>query len=951
MFDTLDLKETVLPTATQQYIHQSKYSRWLEKEKRRETWYETCKRYMDFITEKSTELGSSLSYEEYRFLLESILHLKALPSMRAMMTAGIAAKASEIAIYNCSYLPINDIKSFSETLYLLACGTGVGFSVEKEYIEKLPTIPELTESDYLIVVEDSKIGWAESLRELLTHLYNGAIPRYSTHLVRPAGAKLKTHGGRASGPAPLEKLLNHVIDIFKSAQNRKLTSLEVHSIVCMIGDAIVSGGSRRSATISLSDLSDTSMQNAKSGEWWINNAHFSLANNSAVYTTKPDYETFSKEWQALKDSYSGERGIFNREAANISATKSGRRDGNYNWGTNPCLTAETLVLTNKGYIPIIELVDKDTIIWNGKQWSKVTPFSTGINPIVEVILSNGVILRCTKYHKFILSDNSRVEAINLSPGDRLDKFEFPVIEEGETYSVDAYSQGFYSGDGNKGYEFSYLYSPKYICKDRLIGLFSEDSTKDRLRWKHGPMLDKNFVPINGSKDYCLNWLAGLLDSDGCVVRNDNSTGLQICSINKDFLDRVRLMLTRLGADSKVVLATEGGYRDMPGGNYYCQPLYRLLINASQTSSLVSIGLSCSRLNINRINPNRDASRFVTVVEVIDKNEIEETYCFTDLLNNSGTFNGVVTANCGEIILRPYETCNLSEVIIRPEDDLDSLKAKIKAAVYFGVIQSTFTNFKYLREDWKKNAEEERLLGVSLTGIFDNLLMSGRLGKENLSKVLNILREYAIEVCKELAQRFGIKVSAAITCVKPAGTTSQLADTSPGIHPRWSKYQIRRYQENYESPVFSLLQKEGVPWEPLYTKPDTTCVFTFYKRSPNDAITRHEVNALEQLELWKIYKQDWCEHNPSITVYIRDDEWDEVKQWVWENFDSICGISFLPFDNGIYKHAPNEECTEEVYYEGIKSTPSIDWDQLKLYEQDDMTTGMQEYACVAGSCAI
>ena len=633
--------EVTLPTNYQSFIHMSRYSRWLEEEERRETWEETIDRYLSFITDNLKENYSySISGKELGELRDGMLNLKVLGSMRALMTAGPALARENVAGYNCSYLPVDSPRSFDECLYILMNGTGVGFSVERQYITKLPTVPdqEFEHSDDVVSVADSKEGWARALRDLISLLYTNRIPKIDTSKVRPAGARLKIFGGRASGPAPLEELFDFTIQIFKRAKGRKLTSIECHDIMCKVGQVVVVGGVRRSALISLSNLTDERMRMAKSGEWWVDNQQRALSNNSVCYSERPDMGIFMKEWLSLYESKSGERGIFNRVSAQKKAASNGRRDGNIDFGTNPC------------------------------------------------------------------------------------------------------------------------------C---------------------------------------------------------------------------------------------------------------------------------------------------------------------------------------EIILRPYQFCNLSEVICRAEDTLSSLKEKIRLATTLGTFQSTLTNFGYLRKRWKDTTEEERLLGVSLTGIMDCPAVYNATPKE-----LQQLRDVAVQTNKKLAEQIGINQSTAVTCVKPSGTVSQLVAAASGIHARHNDYYIRTVRADNKDPLCSFMKDKGFPHEADVMKPDNVTVFSFPMKSPDSAICRYDMGALAQLELWLKIADNYCEHKPSVTISVKEHEWLEVGAWCWEHFDSLSGISFLPFSDHSYKQAPYQDTTSENYQEMMGMMPPvIDWGQLKDYEKGDTTSGSQELACTGGVCEV
>jgi ribonucleoside-triphosphate reductase len=625
-----------LPTDYQAFIHTSRYARWLEEENRRETWEETVDRYISNLVVGRADPKTTMEIEE------AILGLEIMPSMRALMTAGPALERDNTAGYNCSYLPVDDPKSFDEAMFILLCGTGVGFSVERQYIQKLPEVPDqLFVAEDVIVVHDSKEGWAKSFRKLVAMLYAGEIPTWDTSKVRKAGAKLKTFGGRASGPAPLEDLFRFTVAMFKGAQGRKLSSIECHDLMCKIGEVVVVGGVRRSAMISLSNLSDDRMRHAKSGNWWEGQGQRALANNSVAYTEKPDMETFMREWLSLVESKSGERGIFSRPASKKQANKSGRRNADYDFGTNPC---------------------------------------------------------------------------------------------------------------------------------------------------------------------------------------------------------------------------------------------------------------------------------------------------------------------SEIILRPYQFCNLTEVVVRATDSLEDLERKVTLATILGTIQSTYTHFPYLRKIWQKNTEEERLLGVSLTGIMDSKL----LGPTNagLDKTLKRLKDVAVATNAEWAERLGIPASAAITCVKPSGTVSQLVDSASGIHARHSAYYIRTVRGDNKDPLTQFMKDQGIPSEPDVMKPDSTTVFSFPQKSPQGAITRNDMTAIEQLELWLIYQRHWCEHKPSVTVTVREQEWMEVGAWVYKHFDEVSGVSFLPHSDHTYQQAPYQDCSEREYLDALALMPArIDWTKLSDYEKEDMTKSSQTFACSSGVCEI
>ena len=628
-----------LPTEYQAFIHMSRYSRWLEKEGRRESWGETVDRLISFFRQNVEGIDEK-SWEDME---EAVLSLSVMPSMRALMTAGKALERENIAFNFYSSIPIDSPRAFDEVLYILMNGTGVGFSVERQYVDKLPTVPdvEFEHTEDVVSVVDSKEGWAKGFRDLVSYLYTGRVPKINVSKIRPAGTRLKTFGGRASGPQPLVDLFDFTVEKFKGARGRKLSSMECHDIVCKTGEVVVVGGVRRSALISLSNLSDQRVRAAKSGAWWETNPERALANNSVAYTEKPDAGIFMKEWLSLYESKSGERGIFSRASAQAKAAENGRRDASWDFGTNPC---------------------------------------------------------------------------------------------------------------------------------------------------------------------------------------------------------------------------------------------------------------------------------------------------------------------SEIILRPNQFCNLTEVVVRAGDTVATLSKKIQIATLLGTIQSTFTNFGYLRKRWQDNTEEERLLGVSLTGIMDSTLLNGKEG--GLEKRLETLRGVAVEANKYWADKFGINQSTAITCVKPSGTVSQLVDSASGIHARHNPYYIRTVRGDNKDPLTEFLIKSGIPSEPDVMKPEHTTVFSFPMKAPIGSVCRNDMSAIEQLELWKIYAKHWCEHKPSVTISVKENEWVPVGAWCWENFEYLSGVSFLPFSDHTYQQAPYQDIDEKEYKKLVKKMPAtLDWRKLQDFEKEDNTKGSQELACTAGVCEL
>jgi hypothetical protein len=783
-----------LPTDYQNYIALSRYSRFLPDKKRRETWEETVGRYVDFWSEKSNQFPKELVFN-------AISKLEVMPSMRALMTAGKALDRDNAAGYNCAAVAIDDPRAFDEILYLGMCGCGVGFSVERQVISKLPAVAEeFFETDTVIKVKDSKIGWAAALRELISLLYSGQIPKWDLSALRPAGAPLKTFGGRSSGPDPFDDLLKKTVSIFKNASGRKLTSLECHDIVMHISAATVVGGVRRAACISMSNLSDERMRSAKSGQWWVDNPQRALANNSVAYTEKPDIGVFMKEWQSLYESKSGERGIFNRQGAVEKMKRLGRRDWKkyeeMHGMTNPCcFTAETLVAVADGRnaVSIGQLAAESNGIITfpvysarpkkqGKGWKTeiktAIASKTGEKKVVKVTLSNGDTFTCTDDHLLALPDGS------------------------------------------------------YIM------------TRDSL--------GKNLVAFD---------------------QNDN------------------------------------GSRD--------------------TSSVRPISIED-----------------VGVRPIFDL-QVEDNHNFY-IVTNSLETRGILVHN-SEIFLRSAGFCNLSEVIIREDDTLETLLKKIEIAAIIGTFQSSLTNFRYLRSIWKKNAEEERLLGVSLTGIMDHPVLANV--SEEAKSWLTAMKNRAIEVNKLWADKLDINQATAVSCVKPSGTVSALVDSSSGIHPRMSRYYIRRVRSDKFDPIGKFLRDQGVWAEDDIMNPEKTLVFSFPMKSPSHSKLASEMTAIDQLEHYLMFYENWAEHTVSITVYVREHEWLDVGAWVYKHFDRIGGISFLPYSEHTYKQAPFEPVSEEQYKTVLFDHPTIDWTKFNVDEHDDTTVGAQERACGGGNCEV
>lgn len=936
----------MFPNEAAEFVYVRTYSRWIDEESRRETWPETVDRYIKFVKEQRPNVPAKV----LRKIQAQMLNFGVLPSMRLLWAAGPAAARDNTCIYNCSYLDITDLDCFGEVLFILMCGTGVGFGVSK--VDQLPDVPvfdPLTMRYFPFEVPDSKEGWADSVKFLLHTLYSGNSVDFDYTKIRPRGSRLNIFGGRASGPEPLVKLHTYIKDTVGQAQGRRLTELEVHDIMCEIAEIVVVGGVRRSSLISLSSLHSEEMRTAKVWPFPIRRA---MANNSAIYETKPSATEFMKEWIALIDSGSGERGIFNLNAVRKSAPA--RRDSAQVRGTNPCITGDTTVLTKEGPVAIETLVGHSIEIWNGFEWSKVEPTITGVDQkILKVSFSDGRILKCTPYHKFhiakgYLGDKEIKEACQLKLGDKLIKHELPVLYAGKEPTFNAYAQGFKSAEGMDNYDFLYLYDPKAMCMERLKPRHIGNHHRDRVCIKIDAPMPKSYVPFELDLHGRLNWLAGLFDGDGTELKEG---GLQIVSVDRNFLADVQTLLTTLGVQSKIARGNAAGMRKMPDGRggskeYYCQESYRMCIGAVQMQELKTLGMKCERMAFDK-DPQRDASQFVKVTGIEEMEETQTVYCFTEPKRNLALFNGILTGQCGEIALRSKQYCNLSTVIVRPEDDIDTLLDKVETATWMGTIQASFTHFPYLRPEWKQNCEEEALLGVSLSGQMDNANLLD-------SVALKAAKRKAIKVNEQAAKILGINSAAAITCGKPEGTTSQLTASGSGCHPWYSPHFIRRYRINGSDPLYYMMRDQGFQFSPENGQTQenaTTWVVAFPCKAPEGAIMRNTMDAMAQLEWYKHIQTNWCEHNQSITVYVKDDEWLKVGNWVYENWDIVNGVSFLPYDNGKYQQAPYEEINEEQYEAMKASMPTIDYTQLANYEIDDNTEGAKSYACVGDRCEL
>lgn len=939
------------PSKYQEFIYTRTYSRWDEEQQRRELWPETVGRYADFFNKRVPDDKK----EEFNEAISSVIKLEVMPSMRALWTAGPALERENIAGYNCSYLAVNTVKSFAECLYILMNGTGVGFSVERQEIAKLPEVPALKETDYVVEFADSKKGWADGFYRFMRCLYKGELPKYDLSKIRPKGSILKTFGGRASGPEPLEDLIKFTTAVFKSAQGRKLSSIECHDIMCKIAAIVVVGGTRRSACISLSNRSDDRMAHAKDGEFWNTNPQRMLANNSIVYTEKPDATQFMEDWLNLARSGSGERGIFNREASKFIIDNIGRRDSNYSMGCNPCcFTGDMRLLTKDGYKTFEELSGTSVSIVNSNgNLTDGAVWEVGEKDIVEVCFSlDRPNITCTYDHVFMLNDGTECQAQNLQGKRIMPYIEMATVGENK----EAILAGYMIGDANlkridsdahKGIEVFFGKNDYDVAElfNQEVGTWYSREAMD-IALKYGlksKYTYENELPENVSSDM----LQGIFSANGCV--NANS---RVCykTTSKKLVNQLADILDREYNISSYITTNKPTKVKHHNGEYTGRESYDL--NIARYTDIIKFAKYIGF--VQKYKMDRLLHLLVSkapYVRNVKKAGTSIVYDFTEPETHWGIVEGCIVHN-SEIILRPNQFCNLTEVVVTPSDTKQSLREKVKKATILGCLQSTLTDFGFLSRSWKTNTEEERLLGVSLTGIRDHIIL-GKTSKK-AKAWLTELKETAIETAEEWSDALGINMPTAITCTKPSGTVSQLVDSASGLHPRYAPYYIRRVRVSTSDPMYKYLDSIGVKWEPEVGQERATCstaVFAFPVASPESSIMREDVDAMEQLEHWLMIQKYWCEHKPSITVYVRDNEWLKVGSWVYEHWNYVSGISFLPYDGGVYPLAPYEECTKEEYEKMVSEMPDIDFSNLSAFETEDRTEGSREFNCTGDKCEL
>ena len=942
------------------FIAKRTYARWLDEERRRETWSDSVNRYYNFVAEKVPDA----LVEDFEKARQLTLSFGVMPSMRGLWSAGPALSENNIAMFNCAFMTMDEISKFGEMLYILMHGTGMGFSVERQFVVKLPEVPEeFVRVENVHVVEDSKLGWKLAYDHCINSLFAGELPAFDYSLVRPKGARLRTFGGRASGPDPLKQLMEYTIRMVKGAAGRKLNSLEVHDICCMIANCVVVGGVRRSACISFSNLSDQRMKHAKDGAFWNENPQRSMSNNSIAYTEKPDNGMFMEEWLNLMRSGSGERGIFNVVAARRKVDKMGRQAGDVR--SNPCcFTGDMQLLTTSGYVAFSELAGKPvSIIALDGTVSEGSVWSTGTKPIVRVNTTCGVnSITCTPDHVFMIADGMECQAKDLK-GKRL---AIPVKIK-DSFDRIPFMAGFIQGDGTTGR----LNSDDHKGLEINIGINDLDVAKllnaevRNKKWYSTEArcvaenfnLDSNPLPTRDfpkrawrNNDELCEFLSGLWSANGCVI---SKYRVAFKTTNKNLaLELKRILMETLNIASYIT-TNKPSKVAFANGTYICKESYDL--NIGKLRDIVKFAEHISFVQEYKRVSLRELIKLKSplVTSVVEFGEAE-VYDFNEPKWNWGIVEGVIVHNC-EALLRDREMCNLTEVVVRATDKEADLRSKIRAAVLIGCLQAAYNDFKHVSPQWKENSVTDPLLGVSMTGTCDNPLL--RKVNENTQDLLRDLKKYAHQCAAEFAKELGMTTPKQITLNKPSGTVSQLVNCASGIHPRYADYYIRRVRVNAKDPISRLLIDKGVPWNPEVgqtVEEHNTVVFEFPMKSPRGAVNRHMWTALEQLEYWKMFNECWCDGNPSQTIYVKEDEWVEVGAWIYKNWNQVCGLSFLPHDGGTYQLAPYEELTAEEYHTTVKAFSKVKLDldtELNNYEQDDNTEGSKTYACTGTSCEL
>lgn len=974
------------PTQLQYFQYLDKYARFNYGTGRRETWVETVDRVVSFLHELASHYAD-LGSETYERIRRGILEHKVMPSMRLMASAGEAARRDNVSIYNCAYGVIDSIDSFCDLMAISMAGGGVGYSVESKYVDKLPVVKTRRNTPPLLhIVEDSAVGWVNALREGLESWIDGYNVDFNFDFVRLEGSVLRTKGGRASGPKPLIKLLDFIHNRIRSREGKKLRPIDVHDIACAIGNAVVSGGVRRTALISLFDREDTDMMQAKIGNFELENNQRWNANNSFVLTNVDNYKQadFMHDFYTTWYSSRGEPGIFNREAAyNLIPT---RRDHGYEFGSNPCFGAGTLIHTKNGHFPVESLIGKTVDIWNGENWQQIDNFRvTGQNQqVIKLTLQDGSVLRLTPYHTCILEDKTRIQVKDLNVGMKLLIASAPEVC-GDIEESGAYAKGFLLVEGTHTSDRPVIkiYEPKYSCIERLLLSLKEiipsnintnavtnvdivEDTEYRLGvsglacrkeelidWVTSFRQKLPYRVFNWSYNSKIEFLAGLFDGDGTASDTSNGFMYQLSNVNKDLLLDIQALLKTIGVYSKLSLMKEAGTKNFNDGygEYNTKDCWRLTLNQKAAKAL-ALQVPFSRLVsfADKKLTYTLKQKFNEIVKIENDGIDEEVYCCTVEGSHSlALTNGIHIGQCGEIILRPDQFCNLSTVVARSYDTVYDLEEKVELASIIGTIQSLATNFPFLsKTTWKQNCEDERLLGVSIGGQYDY-------GNAELSSfVFTFLKDHVIKTNKLYAEKLGINQSAATTCVKPDGNSSTLLDMSSGAHPRWAPYYIRRVRVTATSAIAKVLKDAGMVLTPENGNDPvnpSVLVASFPVKAPPGSITRNDVTAIQQCEWWLLNKKYWTEHNPSITITYGPEEVIDLMVWQYKHLNEIGGMTILPRDDAKYDQLPYEEIDENTYNEMVAAMPDIDWARIFLYEKEDFTVAAQTLACVAAQCEV
>lgn len=934
------------PTALQAFSFFDKYSRFDNNLGRRETWLETVNRAVGFLRELSE---NRLDVADYDLIHDSILNLRVMPSMRLLASAGAQARKTHISAYNCSYLPIDSIDAFVEVLLLSMNGCGVGFSVENKHVAKLPEIIPQKGYSFTHVVADSTEGWALALRTCLDAAYYGINVIFDFSKLRPAGAVLKTKGGHASGPLPLKNLVMFIGDTFRRLSGKKLTSLDVHDIVCEIGNAAVSGGSRRTALISLFDHNDELMLHSKDGAFPERRWN---ANNSAVWPDNIEQGSFSNLFDSMISGQRGEPGIFIR--GNADRTKPKRRLS-ADWGSNPCQPGFAKLLTPTGIKPFDAVSIGDTI-WSGSKWTTVVnKMRTGIKPVYSYKTSFGSFVG-TENHK-VFQNGTRIEVKDASSIDVCAGHE-SMDSVGSYLNMDAVVDGLVIGDGSVHKASNNLV---FLCVGENDGDYFSDAVNSHFEkarpglkptaWEvrttiTSDELQKTYervVPDRyyfGNANTVASFLRGLYSANGSVINNR----VTLKQASYKLVCQVQEMLSLLGIRSYLTV-NKAHDVEHANGVYESRESYDLNITSDRYvfERLIGFIQKYKNKKIQGLINNRIKSAHVQSVEFVGYHEVYDIT--VDAEEHSYWTSGLLVSNCGEIFLRPMQMCNLSVAVARADDTIHTLMSKVRVAAMIGTIQSMATNFPGLRSEWKANCEEERLLGVDITGQMDSELV-------RRANVQSGLREYAVLVNNQFSKILDINPSTAVTCVKPSGNSAALLDCSSGIHPRWSQYYIRNARVSAHSPLYKVLRDSEVPMSPENGQTEdgaNTYVVHFPIKSPDGAIVRGDVTAISQCDYWAQVKQNWTEHNPSVTVTYRPEEVPALTDWVWNNRDIIGGMAFLPHSDSLYEQMPYQEITKGEYEQKVKEFPQIDFSRIQLYEKFDETTAASEIACSSGLC--